>query len=260
MESVFDDDDIYSWFEPGDDGSLYCAFATEPGYLLGENVRNWLRETRRARDFVYCERMGNQRAVVLVVDGQVVKDALVGGYELSVEMRHALGRLDKAAPGGYDVFLHGLTIQDLQLADLSRSISLEDSLLDWMEDAPGPLPELNPTNRAIGVIDVVAKRLRQLRILRTIGLAVGSVLIATLGVYWWMKSAPSRSARSRGAAASPDRGDECAIWRVAAYARSRANSSRPCIVPIGYSWEIRSSASCWTSPGCNGLVPVAGSP
>ncbi len=185
MESVFDDDDIYSWFEPGGDGSLYCAFATEPGYLLGENVRNWLRDTRQARDFVYCERMGSQRAVVLVINGHVVKDGLVGGYELSVELRHALTRLEAAASGAYSVFLHRVDVRDLQLSDRSRVVSVEDSVLDWMEDAPGRLPELHPTNRAIGMIDVVAKRLRQLRIVRTIGLTVGSVLIAAVGVYWW---------------------------------------------------------------------------
>ena len=190
MESVFDDDDIYSWFEPGGDGSLYCAFATEPGYLLGENVRNWLWETRQARDFVYCERMGNQRALVLVINGRVIKDGLVGGYELSVELRHALTRLGAAAPGAYSVFLHRVDVRDLQLSDRSRIVSLEDSVLDWMEDAPGRLPELHPTNRAIGTIDVVAKRLRQLRIVRTIGLTVGSVLIAAVGVYWWQNRPP----------------------------------------------------------------------
>ena len=190
MESVFDDDDVYSWFEPGGEGSLYCAFATEPGYLLGENVRNWLRDTRQARDFVYCERMGNQRAVVLVIGGHVIKDALVGGYELNVELRHALTRLEKAAPGAYDVFLHGVAVQDLQLADRSRIVSLEDSVLDWMEDASGRLPELVPANRAIGSIDVVARRLRQLRIVRTVGLTVGSVLVAAIGVYWWQNRPP----------------------------------------------------------------------
>ena len=190
MESVFDDDDIYSWFEPDGHGSLYCAFATVPGYLLGENVRNWLRETRQARDFVYCERMGNQRAVVLVIDGHVIKDGLVGGYELSVELRHALGRLDKVAPGAYHVFLHGVDVEDLQLADRSRIVPLEHSVLDWMEDAPGPLPELYPVNRAIGTIDVVANRLRQLRIVRTIGLTVGTVVVAALGVYWWQNRPP----------------------------------------------------------------------
>ncbi len=190
MESVFDDDDIYSWFEPSGEGTLYCAFATVQGYLLGENVRNWLRDTRQTRDFVYCERMGNLRAVVLVIGGHVIKDALVGGYELNVELRHALTRLDKAAPGAYDVFLHGVDVQDLQLADRSRIVFLEDSLLDWMEDAPGRLPELVPANRAIGGIDVVAKRLRQLRIVRTIGLTVGSVLVAAIGVYWWQNRPP----------------------------------------------------------------------
>ena len=190
MESVFDDDDIYAWFEPGGDGSLYCAFATVPGYLLGENVRNWLHDTRQAHDFVYCERMGNQRAVVLVIDGRVIKDALVGGYELNVELGHALGRLDKVAPRAYQVFLHGVDVDDLQLADRSRVFSLEDSVLDWMEDAPGPLPELSPANRAIGAIDVVAKRLRQLRIVRTIGLTVGTVLVAAIGIYWWQNRPP----------------------------------------------------------------------
>ena len=190
MESVFDDDDIYSWFEPGGDGSLYCAFATVPGYLLGENVRNWLRETRRARDFVYCERMGNQSAVVLVIGGHVVKDGLVGGYELSVELQYALGRLDQVASGAYHLFLHGVDIEDLQLADRSRMVRLEYSVLDWMEDAPGPLPELNPTNRAIGAIDVVAKRLRQLRVVRTIGLTVGTVVVVALGGYWWQNRPP----------------------------------------------------------------------
>ncbi len=190
MESVFDDDDIYAWFEPGGDGSLCCAFATVPGYLLGENVRNWLRDARQARDFVYCERMGNQRAVVLVIDGRVIKDAVVGGYELSVELGHALGRLDKVAPGAYDIFLHGVDAEDLQLADRSRIVPLEHSVLDWMEDAPGPLPELHPTNRAISVIDVVAKRLRQFRVVRTVGLAVGSIAIAVLGFYWWQNRPP----------------------------------------------------------------------
>ena len=189
MESVFDDD-IYAWFEPLGDDSLYCAFATGPGYLLGENVRNWLRETRQALDFVYCERMGNQRAVVLVIDGQVIKDALVGGYELSVEMRHAIDRLDKATAGGYDVFLHGIAVQELQLTDFSRVAALEDSVLDWMRAAPGPLPELHPASRAIGEIDVVAKRRRQLRIARSVGLTVASITIATLGVYWWMHRTP----------------------------------------------------------------------
>ena len=190
MESVFEDVDLYAWFEPAGDGSLYCAFATEPGYLLGENVRNWLRAEMHARDFVYCERMGNQRAVVLVINGHVIKDALVGGYELSIELRHALGRLDAAAPGSYSVFLRGVEVQDLELADRSRAIPLEDSVLDWMEDAPGPLPELNPANRAIRTIDVVAKRLRQLRIVRTIGLAVGSLVVAVAGVFWWQNRAP----------------------------------------------------------------------
>ncbi len=190
MESVFEDDDLYAWFQPAGDGSLHCAFATKPGYLLGENVRDWLRKETQARDFVYCERMGNQRAVVLVIDGHVIKDALVSGYELNVELHHALTRLDAVAPGRYSVFLHGVDVQDLELADRSRSVILEDSVLDWMEDAPGPLPELNLTNRAIGLIDVVAKRLRQLRIVRTIGLTVGSLAIAAVGVYWWQNRPP----------------------------------------------------------------------
>ncbi|MDE0223530.1 MAG: hypothetical protein OXP28_00155 [Gammaproteobacteria bacterium] len=190
MQSVFEDDDLFAWFEPAGDGSLYCAFATEPGHLLGENVRNWLREEVHARDFVYCERMGNQRAVVLVIDGHVIKDALVSGYELNVELRHALTRLDAVAPGVYTVFFHGIEVQDLELPDRSRAVPLEDSVLDWMEDAPGPLPELNPTNRAIRTIDVVAKRLRQLRIVRTVGLSVGSLVVAAAGVYWWQNRVP----------------------------------------------------------------------
>ena len=190
MESVFEDDDLYAWFEPAGDGSLHCAFATKPGYLLGENVRNWLREEVQARDLVYCERMGNQRAVVLVIDGHVIKDALVSGYELGVELRHALTRLDAVAPGAYSVFLHGVDVQNLELADRSHAVILKNSVLDWMEDAPGPLPELNPTNRAIGAIDVVAKRLRQLRIVRTVGLTVGSLVIAAAGVFWWQNRPP----------------------------------------------------------------------
>ena len=190
MESVFEDDDLYAWFEPAGDGSLHCAFATKTGYLLGENVRNWLREETQARDFVYCERMGNQRAVVLVIDRHVIKDALVSGYELNVELRHALTRLDAVAPGAYSVFLHGVDVENLELADRSRAVVLKDSVLDWMEDAPGPLPELNPTNRAIGAIDVVARRLRQLRIVRTVGLTAGSVVIAAAGVFWWQNRPP----------------------------------------------------------------------
>ena len=190
MQSVFEDDDLFAWFEPAGGGSLYCAFATEPGYLLGENVRNWLREEVHARDFVYCERMGNQRAVVLVIDGSVIKDALVGGFELSVELRHALTRLDVVSPGPYSVFLHGVDVRDLDMADRSRVVTLEDSVLDWMEDASGTLPELNTTNRAIGAIDVVAKRLRQLRIVRTIGLTLGCLVIAAAGVFWWQNRPP----------------------------------------------------------------------
>ena len=189
MRQVFDDSDIYCWFEPGD-GSLRCAYATEPGYLLGESVRNWLYATMQSRNFVYCERMGDQRAVVLVVDGQVVKDALLGGYELTVELRHALARLEKVAPDAHDVFLHGIATDDLPPARRSHAISVEGSVLDWMKDASGPLPELKPTNQAIGAIDVVAKRLRQLKIVRTIGFVAGSVAIAVLAVYWWLNRLP----------------------------------------------------------------------
>ena len=189
MRQVFDDRDIYCWFEPGD-GSLRCAYATEPGYLLGESVRNWLYETRNARNFVYCERMGDQRAVVLVVDGQVVKDALLGGYELTVELRHALARLEKVAPDAHDIFLRGIATDDLPPARRSHAISVEDSVLDWLEDARGPLPELKPMNQAIGGIDVVAKRLRQLKIVRSIGLVAGSVVIAVFAGYWWLNRPP----------------------------------------------------------------------
>ena len=189
MRQVFDDRDIYCWFEPGD-GSLRCAYATEPGYLLGESVRNWLYETRNARNFVYCERMGDQRAVVLVVDGQVVKDALLGGYELTVELRHALARLEKVAPTAHDVYLRGIAAADLPPARRSDAISVEDSVLDWMEDASGPLPELKSMNEAISGIDVVAKRLRQLKIVRSIGFVAGAALIAVLAGYWWLNRPP----------------------------------------------------------------------
>ena len=189
MRQVFDDSDIYCWFEPRD-GSLRCVYATAPGYLLGESVRNWLHETMQSRNFVYCERMGDQRAVVLVVDGQVVKDALLGGYELTVELRHAIARLEKVAPDAHDIFLRGIAADDLPPARRSHATSVEDSVLDWMEDVSGPLPELKPMNQAIGGIDVVAKRLRQLKIVRSIGLVAGSVAIAVLAGYWWLNRPP----------------------------------------------------------------------
>lgn len=92
--------EVYCHFERG--GSrLRCAFSNERKYLLGEVVRDWLGREHGARDFLWCERLDDELALVLVAKGRVVKE-VAEAQNTEREVATALGRLPPDVP----VFVH----------------------------------------------------------------------------------------------------------------------------------------------------------
>ena len=92
---------------------LSCAFSSTRGYLLGESVRDWLAAERDARSFVWCQRLGDTCAVVLVDDGVVLRDALVASADLKRELQLSLNRITPDADGARRLFVH----RDVPAAD-----------------------------------------------------------------------------------------------------------------------------------------------
>lgn len=91
---------VYCHFE-ADGRRLRCAFSNERKYLLGETVRDWLGHAHGARDFLWCERLDDELALVVVADGRVVKD-VAEVQNTDRDVATALGRLPPNTP----VFLH----------------------------------------------------------------------------------------------------------------------------------------------------------
>ena len=128
---------------------LRCAFSNERKYLLGETVRDWLADARGVRDFLWCEALDDELALVLVANGRVVKDP-ADVQDADREVATALGRLDARAP----VFVHQSAAHYEALSRHPRCQAIETSVLDHvarLRNEGRPVAELGPVSDILAV-------------------------------------------------------------------------------------------------------------
>ena len=147
-------------------GNLECAFSwvgreTEDRGLLGETVRDWL-AAGDATDLLWCEQLAEGLALVLVLDGHVVKDGVYPGSRGEPELKLALRRLLRTADQA-TVYLGNATAERLVAATAEELESAErvearpapDTLTGYLSSGVRPprlarlaeIPEINAWNR-----------------------------------------------------------------------------------------------------------------
>ena len=94
-----DQQQLYCRFEKRH-GKLECAFSaagkgSAPRPLLGETVRDWLVRDD-FHDFLWCEKLPEGFALVLVIDGHVAKDGIFADSHVDQELRLALSQLRRS--------------------------------------------------------------------------------------------------------------------------------------------------------------------
>lgn len=162
--------------------TLECAFhagavGEDPDNLrlLGETVRDWLGSG--TRNFMWCERLREGVAIVLVMDGRVVKDAIVdegAESDLAVTVAKLLD-----APATPSVFC-----DDEALLRRIRNIAGDATILH--RTTPGSVldaPRI-PTLREVRKIPAVARWIRLRRVAQNVLLLLGVAAVA-IGAYWW---------------------------------------------------------------------------
>ena len=169
--------DVYCHFERTG-RRLACAFSNERKYLLGNIVRDWLRDAHGAERFLWCEMLDGALALVLVVDGRVHKEAAdVANVDREVGM--ALARLGPEAL----VFSHR-NVQLVALEPMPHKQVLDLSVRDRLSDLRrrnAPIPELALANSLTPV-----RRLNAgLAWGRRLAVVAGLVAVAVLAIRWW---------------------------------------------------------------------------
>ena len=169
--------DVYCHFERTG-RRLACAFSNERKYLLGNVVRDWLREAHGAQRFLWCEMLDGALALVLVVDGRVHKEAAdVANVDREVGM--ALTRLGPKAP----VFAH----RDVRVAAL-ESVPQKQVLDVSVRDRLGELRRRNQPVPELALADSLPP-VRRLNVGlawgRRLAVAAGLVALATFAIRWW---------------------------------------------------------------------------
>lgn len=102
---------------------LRCAFSNERKCLLGETVLDWLEAEHGASNFLWCETLDGVSALVLVVDGRVVKE-VTEARDWRREKAAALARLGPDAT----VYQHS-SVSDRNLARDPRTRPLDRSVI-----------------------------------------------------------------------------------------------------------------------------------
>lgn len=66
-------------------GELEAVFSTEPGYLLGESIKQYFQETK---NLVYCEKIkgSKQNVLVIIKNGHVFTDTIIEDHQLKAEL------------------------------------------------------------------------------------------------------------------------------------------------------------------------------
>lgn len=168
--------DVYCRFERRG-RRLACAFSNEGKVLLAELVRDWLLELHGARSFLWCETIDGELALVLVVDGRIVKD--VAAVQSEREFGMALAQLPEGAPA----FVHR-DVAATELDTLPSKQVLSTSIRERLRELRGrhaPVAELVLVDRLPGVQRWNAWT-RWTRRVVTAGIALGAVALA---VNWW---------------------------------------------------------------------------
>ena len=166
---------------------IACAFSNERKYLLGNIVRDWLREAHGAESFLWCELIDGALALVLVVDGRIHKDAAdVANVDREVGM--ALARLGPEAP----VFAHR-DVQIGALAAVPHKQTLDASVRDRLR-------QLRAGNAPVAEL-ALADSLPQVRRLnaalawtRRVAVVASLAALATLTIRWWQGRADDAAA------------------------------------------------------------------
>ena len=133
---------VYCHFETAG-RRMRCAFSNESKALLGETVRDWLAADHGVRDFIWCEVLDDVLALVVVRDGNIIKD-VADARDATREVATALSRLDDQTP----VFVHPSVDHDA-LASHPQARICADSVRDRLARlrAQGvPVAELGPLN------------------------------------------------------------------------------------------------------------------
>ena len=123
---------IYCYFKR-DGRRLSCAFSNAKGILLGESVRDWLTEAYGVQSFVWCQKLGEAYALVLVSGGAVLRDAVFGESELQRELELALNRVDADADGERRLFLHRNVSVAPELDPDCRGETLNVTVNQWID-------------------------------------------------------------------------------------------------------------------------------
>lgn len=111
---------------------LSCAFSNTKGYLLGESVRDWLAAEHGAESFVWCQKLGDTSAVVLVNDGIVVRDALIASADLARELELSMNRVKPEADGSRRLFVHRNVPGSAELAAAHGGRVLTVTVNQWI--------------------------------------------------------------------------------------------------------------------------------
>lgn len=181
--------DVYCHFERRG-GRLACAFSNEGKVLLAELVRDWLLELHGAKSFLWCEAIDGELALVLVVDGRIVKDVATLAAVASPEQE--FGMALEQLPDGAPVFVHQ-DVPAAELANLPNKEMLATSVRERLRELRSrsrPVAELVLVDRLPGVQHWNTWTRWGRRVVAA-GIALGVVVLA---VDWWQNRQPGETA------------------------------------------------------------------
>lgn len=176
--------EVFSRFEVASHGEMLCTFGTEQGLLLAETIRDWVANDLIGEDtFLWCERMGDEYALVCIMDGRIIKESFERPNVAIVEVPRLINRL-RANNAEFYVFLHRAHPSELNLDENLKIRHLKRSVLEHVDLMEKPAPKLLPYSQAV---QRVASKWRIRGIVLGGLLAILLAAPATwLGVNWWL--------------------------------------------------------------------------
>ncbi len=190
--AVMEADDIYSHFELDQGGDLLCIFSTQDGLLLGETVRDWIGEIHgETLNFLWCEKLGNDYAIICVLDGRVVKESFEDQFSIVSQFQLLVKRVQNHGED-FKIFLCNLERDDLDLSSEIKFVMLEDSVLKHVKEMSSrTLPQLHAYSKALSKVT----RSQVLARILIVGIAsLIAVIPATwYGAHFWFGEMPEVS-------------------------------------------------------------------
>ena len=187
--AVMETDKVYAHFEMDEDDSLLCVFSTQHGILLGETIRNWIKQTRgELADFLWCEKLGSEYAMVCILDGRVVKESFEDQFSAEPQLNLLIKRVQDHNPD-FSIFIHEEERDELHLGSDLPIVLLEDSILQHIKEAKSAsLPRLHKYGKALAEIS----RARIIARIIIAGILAGIIVVpgTWYGANWWYGEMP----------------------------------------------------------------------